>query len=200
MQKKAAFIVYPMFCNWEIALVLATLEMHGKEVVVFSKDKNPVTCEEGLIIVPHKTFNEFEPDEFDCIFLSGIGGDPTTVVDDLEYSDFLKQFAARDDVVIAAISLAPVLLAKAGILAGKKFCVGMFEEAREKIDFFEYENQVRAPIVIYENVITAMGMAFREFAVAMAEKLGLKCSEGLWGEVKYPINPEDYIFWANKNP
>ena len=196
--KKMAFLVYPMFCNWEIALVLATMEMYEKKVEIFAIDKNPIMCEEGMKIVPSKVLDEFEIEEYDCILLSGIGGNPKDVIYNETYINFLKQFANRKDIVIAAISLAPVLLAQAGLLKGRQFCVGMFEEAREEFNFFEYENQVRAPIVIDENIITAMGMAFREFAIAVADKLGFKCGEGLWGEIKYPINPDDYIFRFNE--
>ena len=143
--KKVAFLIYPMFCNYEVALTLSSLEMEGKEVVVFAKDKKPVLCEEGLI---------------------------------------------------ASNSISPTLLARAGLLKGKKFCVGMFEEAREQLDFFDYENLQRAPIVIDGNIITAMGMAFREFAIAITRKLGYECSDERWSAVKYPINPDDYIFRA----
>ena len=198
LNKKVAFLIYPMFCNYEIALTLSSLEMEGKEVVVFAKDKNPVRCEEGLNILPDKTLNEFMIDEYDCILLSGIGGDPTAVIFDDEYKAFLQQFVNRDDILIASNSISPALLARAGLLKGKKFCVGMYEEAREQLDFFDYDNQQRAPIVVDGNVITAMGMAFREFAIAITRKLGYECSDGSWGEIKYPINPEDYIFRANQ--
>jgi putative intracellular protease/amidase len=126
--------------------------------------------------------------------LSGIGGNPDAVIYNAVYTDFLRQFTGRTDYTLAAISLAPVLLAKAGLLQGKKFCVGMYEEDRDEFSFFEYENQQRAPIVVDGNVITAMGAAFREFAVSVAEKMGYKCDKGLWSEIRYPVNPEDYIF------
>ena len=48
------------------------------------------------------------------------------------------------------------------------------------------------------NIITAMGMAFREFSIEIIRKLGYDCSDDQWGEINYPINPEDYIFWASK--
>ena len=195
--KKVAFLIYPMFCNWEIALTLAILEMYKKEVIVFAADKSLVTCEEGMKIMPDKTLDEFQEDEYDCILLSGIGGNPDAVIYDKIYIDFLTQFAGKGDVIVAAISLAPVLLAQAGLLKGKQFCVGMYEEDREELSFFEYENQQRAPIVIDGNIITAMGKAFREFSIAIAEKLGCQCPKGLWGEIKYPVNPEDYIFKFN---
>jgi len=195
--KKAAFLIYPMFCNYEIALTLAIFEMHGKEVVVFAKDKSPVKCEEGLHILPDKTLDEFAIDDYDCILLSGIGGDPRGVIFDDTYKNFLRQFIGRDDILVASNSISPALIARAGLLKGKKFCVGMPEEAKEELNFFEFENQQRAPIVVDGNVITAMGVAFREFAIEIARKLGYECPDGLWGEIKYPINPEDYIFRMN---
>lgn len=198
--KKAAFLVYPMFCNYEIALTLATLSMYGKEVVTFALEKNPIQCEEGMRVIPDKTLDEFNIDEFDCILLSGIGGNPDAILYNERYVDFLRQFVSRDDILIASISISPILLAKAGLLHNKKFCVGMYEEDREEfISVFEYENQQRMPIVTDDNVITAIGMAFREFAVEIAHKLAYKCKNDLWGEIKYPINPEDYIFRLTNN-
>jgi len=196
--KNVAFLVYPMFSNYEVALTLSSLEMEGKEIVVFSKDKSPVRCEEGLNILPDKSLDEFMTDEYDCILLSGIGGDPTAVIFDDEYKTFLQQFIGSEDILIASISISPALLARAGLLENKKFCVGMYEEAREQLDFFDFENLQRMPIVIDGNIITAMGMAFREFAIAITRKLGYECSDESWGEIKYPINPDDYIFRINQ--
>ena len=197
-RKKAAFLIYPMFCNYEIALTLSILEQNGKEVVVFAKDKAPVMCEEGLRVVPDKSLDEFAIDDYDCLLLSGIGGDPRGVIFDDAYRDFLRQFIGRDDILIASNSISPALLARAGLLDGKKFCVGMYEEAKAVFDFFQYENQQRAPIAVDGNIITAMGMAFREFAIAIARKLGYECKDDRWGGIKYPINPEDYIFRMNQ--
>jgi len=198
LTKKVAFLIYPMFCNYEVALTLSSLETEGKEVVVFAKDKNSVRCEEGLNILPDKSLDEFVIDEYDCILLSGIGGDPTSVIFDEAYNTFLQQLIGRDDILIASNSISPALLARAGLLKGKKFCVGMYEEAKEQLDFFDYENQQRAPIVVDGNIITAMGVAFREFAIEITRKLGYECDDERWGEIKYPINPDDYIFWANQ--
>ena len=195
-KKKVAFLVYPMFCMYEVALTLGALELYGKDVVTFAKGKDAVKCQEGLHIIPDKSLDEFEINEYDCILLSGIGGNPESVIFDDAYKDFLMQFIDRDDILIASNSISPILLARAGLLKGKKFCVGMYEEAREIFDFFEYENLQRAPIVVDGNIITAMGVAFREFAIEIVRGLGYDCKDGLWGEIKYPINPEDYIFRA----
>jgi len=195
--KKAAFLIYPMFSNYEIALTLAIFERYGKEVVTFAKDKSPVKCEEGLHILPDKTLEEFEINDYDCLLLSGISGDPRGVIFDDTYTNFLKQFIGREDILIASNSISPTLLARAGLLKGKKFCVGMYEESRAELDFFEYENLQRAPLVVDGNIITAMGLAYREFAIEIAHKLGYDCPPDLWSGIKYPINPEDYIFTMN---
>jgi len=78
--RKVAFLIYPMFSNYEISLTLATLNMFEKQVIVFAKEKKPVQCEEGLKIIPDKTLDEFQINEFDCILLSGIGGNPDSVI------------------------------------------------------------------------------------------------------------------------
>ncbi|MCL2461048.1 MAG: DJ-1/PfpI family protein [Defluviitaleaceae bacterium] len=193
-QKKAAFLIYPSFCLYEIAVTLELLAQCGKTVDIYALDKEPVLSEEGLRVVPDKTLDEFDIGEYDCVLLSGIGGNPDAVIYNQNYISFLRQFCDENDILIAAISLSPVLLAQAGLLRGKRFCVGMYEEDREELSFFEYENQVRAPLVADGNVITAMGMAFREFGIAVARKLGYECRDGAFGEIKYPIKPEDYIF------
>jgi 4-methyl-5(b-hydroxyethyl)-thiazole monophosphate biosynthesis len=197
-QKKAAFLIYPMFCNFEIAIALELLALKEKEVVVFALDREPVLCEEGLRVVADKTMDEFFIDDYDCLILSGIGGNPDAVLYNREYIDFLRQFCGREDILIASISISPVLLAQAGLLRGKKFCVGMYEDDRDELSFFEYENQVRAPLVSDGNIITSMGLAYREFAVEIVRKLGYECRGDAFGGIKYPVKPEDYVFWVPK--
>ena len=193
MRKKAAFLIYPMFCNYEIALTLATLRMFDVEIVTFALDKSPVQSEEGLTVLPDRALSEFDPEEYGCLLLSGIGGNPDEVLHSPAYPDFLRR-CDRREIVVAGISLAPVLMAKAGLLRGRKFCVGMYEEDRAEFDCFEYDHQIRAPLVVDGGRITAMGLAFREFALAVARALGFECRDDLWGEVKYPIRSEDYVF------
>ncbi len=195
-QKKVAFLIYPMFCNYEVALTLALLSAREKAFDVFALTMEPVKSEEGLTFLPDKTLDQFVIDDYDCILLSGIGGWPDPVLYNPAYIDFLRQFQGRDDILIAAMSLFPAMIAQAGLLKGKKFCIGMVEEDREEFHFLEYENQVRAPIVTDGNVITAMEPALREFALEVARKLGYTFRDEVFAPIKYPISPEDYIFHA----
>ena len=55
-----------------------------------------------------------------------------------------------------------------------KFTSGIFEETLNEFDFFEKKNIIRQPVVYDKrnNIITAIGFAYREFAVQTAQILG----------------------------
>ena len=71
--------------------------------------------------------------------------------------DFLKGCKGKD-LLIAAISSSPLLLAKAGLLSGKKYTAGIFQEMFELFDFLEKDNYIIRPVVEDGNIITALGM------------------------------------------
>lgn len=196
MEKKAALIIYPNFSNYEISIVLAVLKSFDKSIVTFSADPQQVDSEEGLHIMPDKTFEDFCKEDFDCIILPGMWSFPE-VLDDHRYTRFLKQFQENDDILIAGISSSAILLAKAGLLKHKKHCIGLFEEDIDKYDYINRENIVRAPLVKDENLITALGLAYREFGLEVGKALNLDCNDNWYTGIKEPINEEDYIYYRN---
>lgn len=191
-QKRAAILIYPEFSNYEISIVSAIFKIFEKEIVVFSAEKSPVDSEEGFHFIPDKTLNEFNIDEYDCLVLPGMWCFPN-VLNDERYITFLRQFKDNRDIVIASISSSPILLAKAGVLEGKKYCAGLFEEDIDKYGFINRDDIVRAPLVTDGNIVTAMGMAYREFAIEVGRKLNFDCDEGWFSGIKKPDKPEDYI-------
>lgn len=193
-QKKAAILIYPEFSNYEISIVSAIFKTFEKEIVVFAAEKNVVDSEEGFHFIPDKILDEFSIEEYDCLLLPGMWCFPS-VLNDERYISFLRQFKNNESIIIASISSSPILLAKAGVLEGKKYCAGLFEEDIDKYDFFNRECIVKAPLVTDGNLITAMGMAYREFAIEVARKLNLDCDEGWFSGIKKPIKAEDYTFF-----
>lgn len=89
-------------------------------------------------------------------------------------------------------------MAKAGVLEGKKYCAGLFEEDIDKYDFLDRNYIVKAPLIVDENIITATGKAYREFAIEVARKLNFHCDEQWFSGIKKPIRPEEYTFFRNK--
>lgn len=91
------------------------------------------------------------------------------------FDDRLIAFISRGAgaaIVFAAISSSPILLSKARILTGKKFTSGFFMQMADIFDFVEKENFTHKGIVEDGNVITGIGMFFREFAEAVLRRFG----------------------------
>ena len=106
----------------------------------------------------------------------------------------MKQFCDDKEIIIASISSSPILLGKAGILKNHKFCCGLFEEVMDEYPVVPRENIVRKPLYEDGNLITAIGFAFREFAVAVAKKVGIDCSENIFDPVTREYSEEELVF------
>lgn len=192
--KKVAVLIYPDFSSYEISILSAILRMFNKEIVVFSAEKNSVDSEEGFHFLPDKTINEFDIHDFELLVLPGMWCYPK-VLNDTRYINFLKQFKNNDDILIASISSSPVLLAKAGVLDNVKYCIGLFEEDIDKYNFLDRNYIVKAPIISDKNVITSLGLAYREFAIKVAHRLNLDCGNDWFSGIKKNQNTSDYIFF-----
>ena len=174
--KKAAVMLYPLFSMQEISCTTELFKFYDKEIVTFTAGGEAVRSEDGFTILPDKAFAEFEREEFDCLLLPGIW-EPLPVMLDERNIRFLEQFRGDGSFVIAAISSAPLLLGKAGLLESKRFTHGVFEEFLDAFPVIPREGVARTFLVEDGNLVTAYGGAFREFAAAVARKVGIDCSD-----------------------
>ncbi len=87
-----------------------------------------------------------------------------------------------------------MLLARAGLLEGKKFIAGVYEEVYDILDFINKENVVRKPVVVDENYITAYGGANREFAIEILKAIGINDSDLPSLEKKYKFTEDELVF------
>lgn len=81
---------------------------------------------------------------------------------------------SNPDLIIAAISSSPYLLAKAGLLKDHKYTVGMKEEQRKEAGVFKEENYCNDLVVQDGNILTARGRAFIEFGKRLGHLLNLE--------------------------
>lgn len=192
--KKAAVMLYPMFSLQEISCLTELFKFYDKEIVTFSADGGPVSSEDGFTILPDRDFSGFVREAFDCLVLPGIW-EPLPVLLDERNIRFLERFRGDGGLVIAAISSAPLLLGKAGLLEGRRFTHGVFEEFLDAFPVMPREGAVRTFLVEDGNLITAHGGAFREFAAAVGKKMGLDCSDGIFAPMAgQSYQEEDFIF------
>ena len=192
--KKTAVLLYPLFSLQEIGTLTELLRFYDRETVTFSAGREPVKSEDGFTILPDRDLTEFDRGEFDSLVLPGIW-EPLPVMLDERIIRFLEQFRGDGDILIAAISAGPLLLGKAGLLEGRRFTHGVFEEFLDAFPVMPRENAVRTYLVEDGNLITAYGGAFREFAVAVAHRLGIDCRDQIFDPMAgKEYTEEDFIF------
>lgn len=198
MKKQIALIVYPKFSFQEIADLCGLFRWdYDSKTVVFYSSKEPVHSEEGFMILPEKTFDEFSKEEYDCLVLSGCS-DLREGLADEKLKAFLSSLQNEKDLVIGAICSGPIFLAQAGLLKGKKFTSSLFVEMYERMKFIEQDNAVYAPIVEDGNIITATGDAFDLFAITIARKIGYDCPDKIYGGMgKIDWTEKDYQFYLS---
>ena len=179
--KKTAVLIYNQFCNFEIAPALEMLAMAEKPITIFAKSLNPVRSEEGLTVLPEKSIDELNVDEYDSLLLPG-AIDIREAIEDNAILDFIRKF---DSMPIGAISIAPLLLLKAGLLADKPFMAGvnpedLFEEGYTENDLAlmtgwdaSLENPIPEGYIQSENIVTSVSYHFVRWALAFGRMLGI---------------------------
>jgi putative intracellular protease/amidase len=198
VKKKLALMVYPNFSMQEIASLCYLFRWnYDTETVVFSSSLEVVNAEEGMLIQPHKTFEEFNIEEYDCLILSGCS-DFRDSIRDPKIKEFLEQFKGNDDFIIGAICAGPMYLSQAGLLENKKFTNSLYVEMNKMLNFINEENLVYAPLVEDKNIITAVGHAFNEFAIAVARKIGYECPDKIFTGVPKDWKESDYKLYLSK--
>ena len=132
--KKFAVLIYPDFSLQEITCLTSALSVwFGEKIDFIASEKGEYKSEEGLFVFPAKTTEETKITDYDCLILPGTIN-PLPALFDEKLIGFLKS-GAETDVVFAAISSAPLLLLKAGILKNKKFTGGFFMQMAEVFSF-----------------------------------------------------------------
>lgn len=192
--KKAAVMLYPMFSMQEISCLTELFKFDEKEIVTFSAGGEAVKSEDGFTILPDRPFENLDREEFDCLILPGMW-EPLPVLLEGRNIRFLEQLRGEEALVIAAISSAPLLLGKAGLLEGRRFTHGVFEEFLDAFPVMPRAGMVRTYLVEDGNLITAYSGAFREFAAAVGRRVGLDCPDAIFSDMSGRTwTEEDFIF------
>lgn len=177
--KKTAVLLYPIFCNYELSVALSALGQMGKPVAFFSAEKTVVRSEEQLPVLCDYTFDDLgDIDEYDSLLLTGCLDPAQSFMLDPRYYDFVRRFD-RPDIVIGAISSAPILLSMSGVLRDRKYTCGVPEEIFEEVKLGPATYVPRATYVEDGNLLTAYGSQYAAFGLRFAEMLGLE-ADGRW--------------------
>ncbi len=114
-------IAWRDFRDEEYRIPRQILEKAGYQVEVVSTQTGMATGMLGLKVGVEKNLNDVKSQNFDGLIL--VGGSGTTSLYENERLHLLVQEFVRQKKPVGAICLAPVILAKAGVLQGKKATV-----------------------------------------------------------------------------
>lgn len=187
--KSTAVLIYNQFCNFEISFVLEILALAGKPITVFARTTDCVKSEEGLVIQPSMAIDQFHPEEYDSLILPG-ASDIREIIEDEAIQSFIRAF---DGMPIGAISIAPILLLKAGMLEKKPFMAGinkgeLLEEGFPEIDLalmHDWDDNLKNPVpegcIISGGIITSVSYEFVRWAFGFAKLIGLSVTPATFG-------------------
>lgn len=154
--------------------------MAQKPITVFAKSLNPIRSEEGLKVLPEKNIDELELEEYDSLILPG-AMDIREAIEDEAILNFIRQFSGMP---IGAISIAPILLMKAGLLNGKYFMAGVNPEDLIEEGYTQdglalmigWDENLKDPVpegyIRSANIVTSVSYNFVEWGIAF----GLPCA------------------------
>ena len=161
--KKVLCIIYPNFSLYEITALTSTLALSFDITIDYAaSDHSIVVSEDGLPCQPTKTLDQIRIEDYSCIILPGMVNIGPALRDEKLIS-FLRGLV-NQDILIAAISSAPLLLAKAGLLKDTKFTGGIWQNFFDYFEFLPRENFQPKVLVQDRSIITALGFAHQEFA------------------------------------
>ena len=191
--KKVLCIVYPNFSLYEITTLTSTLALSFDITIDYVASENSmVISEDGLSCQPTKTLDQIRIEDYSCVILPGMVNIGPALQDEKLIS-FLKGID-KQDVLIAAISSAPLLLAKAGLLNDTKFTGGIWQNFFDYFEFLPRENFKAKAVLQDKNIITAIGFAHLEFARKVILGLGLAENTDNYFKEQNEYSEEDLIF------
>lgn len=192
--KKFAVLLYPDFSLQEITCLTSALTVwFGEKIDYIASENKEYRSEDGLRVIPTKTTADARITDYDCVILPGTINPLPALFDD-RLIDFLRS-GNGSNIVFAAISSSPILLSKAGILRGKKFTSGFFMQMADTFDFVEKNNFIHKGIVEDGNVITGIGMFFREFAEAVLRRFGYDIDNSFLRDTPDEYTQEELTFY-----
>ena len=191
--KKVLCMIYPNFSLYEITALTSTLALSFDITIDYvASDHSIAISEDGLICQPTKTLDQIRLEEYSCVILPGMVNIGPALQDEKLIS-FLRGLGERD-ILIAAISSAPLLLAKAGLLNDTKFTGGIWQNFFDYFEFLPRENFQPKILVQDKQLITAIGFAHQEFARRVILSLGLAENTDNYFKEQNDCSAEDLIF------
>ena len=154
MKKAVMIIAQDNFRDEELLEPKEILEKAGIVVKIASLNKKIARGMLGARVMPDMTLQDIDAKDFDAVIF--VGGSGSSIYWDDASAHKIAQQALSSNRLVAAICIAPVTLARAGLLKDKKATVWQSEAGKLKQGGAVYTAQ---PVEKDGNIITASGPA-----------------------------------------
>ena len=178
-QFKVAMIIGPdKYQDTEFNTPYTYLTKNNVQVDVFSTKKGSAKGVFGMEFNVEHVLDELDVGVYDAITF--VGGPGTKTIRDDNNSTFISKTAFKENKILAAICWSPTILAKAGVLKGKKATVwlGIDPEFDMRTSVYIEKKGAKytgADVTIDGNIITANGpLAAQKYAEEILKKLNEK--------------------------
>lgn len=170
MQKVLFIVAQQGFQDQEYGIPKERLQKAGFEVITASKNSGPCVGKFGTTITATISIDDVDVEEYEAIVF--IGGPGAIQYQEDVQAHLTAQEAVTENKVLAAICIAPTILAKAGVLEGKKATVWNNDGKQSALLTKNGAIYTNKHVVTDGFIITADGPeAAAEFANAIITKL-----------------------------
>jgi putative intracellular protease/amidase len=167
---QALVVLYPNCVLFEVTLASELLREH-MPVVVTTPDGEDHVASNGMRIRADAAYAAVKPEEFGVVLVPG--GDPESVLENASLRGLLRG-AEASGALLGAICAGPLLVAKAGLLEGKRFTHGYKDLHREFLAPFWKGASFQDLLVVRDGrLVTAMAEGHVDFAIELLAALGL---------------------------
>ena len=185
---KIAVFLFDHMTDYEITFLTHLLKVDaGKEVITISYEDKTVRSASGVMYRADVQVKDVNAQELDGLILcGGWYGELRS-----ELAALIQTLNASSKLLAGICGAGTFFLAAAGVLENVAFTTPIGEWTQQHIrvfgsvDPFPRKNYVNSRVVVDGNIITAQGIAFIDFAVAVCDWLGLFTSDA-----------EKASFWA----
>ena len=166
MAKKAVLFLATGFEEIEAISIVDTLRRAGVGVTIAGLQAGAIEGAHGINVIPDTTIGEIEIKRFDAVILPGGNPGYVNLGKDKRVLDAVKTaFEAGN--IVAAICAAPSVLAKTGILSGKKATIFPGMESA-----LTGATPIHERVVVDGKLVTSQGPGTAlEFAITLVELL-----------------------------
>ncbi len=174
--KKMAMIIAPIdFRDEEYFIPKSVFKENGAEVITASLKKGEALGSYGGVAKIDELVDDLKTDKLDVLIF--VGGSGAVSYLENKQCHKLANEMNKQGKIVGAICIAPIILARAGVLVGRKATVWSSPMDKSAVKILEKAkvDYLAQPVVVDGNIITANGASqARRFAERISQMLTLK--------------------------